>query len=190
MKTSKFFDKNDFPEFVEWAAEIGKEMKEIWPALVEQGRLVWLSRIACDERIFTEPARRKLACRLLRETSLRDGRKVWDSLEEDEESRKLVDTIEQYADGAVPWQTLKIAYLLACDRFDHRSKEDRESLNGCIKLAALHAGNLPDVTLGSVFYHLYKHDEIVDLSSMVAIVASLGNPFLKPLPPLKWRPAR
>ena len=190
MKTSEFFDKNDFPEFVEWAAEIGKEMKEIWPALVEQDRLVWLSRIACDERVFAEPVRRKLACRLLRETSLLDGRKTWDILEEDEASRRLVDMIEQYADGAIPWQALKATCLRMYDDFDNPSEAAKRPIYWCIKLAALHAGNLPDVSLGNVFYYLEEHDELVDLSSMVEIVASLGNPFLKPLPPPKWRPVQ
>lgn len=99
MKTADFLRQHDAClDGAHWAMSVSDDMADVWDALIEQGRHDWLLWTATRQGVFHGAALRKLACRLVRETPLMDGRVVWDLLT-DERSRRAVEVAESCAAG-------------------------------------------------------------------------------------------
>ena len=113
MKTKDFLNEhNACSDGAEWALSVSEDMADVWDAMIEQGEYDWLIWTATRPNVFTDAVLRKLACRLIRETPLSDGRKVWNLLT-DERSRKAVEVAELYADGKATYEELQAAYAAA-----------------------------------------------------------------------------
>jgi hypothetical protein len=122
MKTKDFLKKHDAcTRGAKWALFIGDDMADVWDAMIERGKHDWLLWTATRPGVFSDSVLRKLACRVVRETPLSDGRKVWDLLI-DERSRKAVEAAEAYADGKATHEELRVAdaaaYEAACAAYD------------------------------------------------------------------------
>ena len=91
-------------EFVEWIGS--RTLLQAWNEYNEVGWLLWAAPYlgASDKQL------RKIACRLVRETPLDDGRKVWDLLT-DKRSRNAIEIAELYSDDKATFGEL----ILACD---------------------------------------------------------------------------
>lgn len=115
MKTIDFLKQhNACRECAKWALSVSDDMSDVWDALVEQKRLDWLLWTATRPGVGPTPTLRKLVCRFVRETPLRDGRTVWDLLA-DERSRKAVEVAEAFADGNATEAELAAARVAAYD---------------------------------------------------------------------------
>lgn len=115
MKTKEFLKKHDAcTGGARWALSISEDMADVWEAMIEQGKHDWLIWTATRPGVFSDSILRKLACRVIRETPLADGRKVWDLLT-DERSRKAVEVAELYANGKATAQELEAARVAAYD---------------------------------------------------------------------------
>jgi hypothetical protein len=90
-----------------WLAENGiTELSDAWNRCPSGSWLLWL----CDTLdLLSNRERRIIACRLVRETPIAGGRKVWDLLT-DERSRHAVAVAEMYADGSATDDELATAY--------------------------------------------------------------------------------
>ena len=110
MKTKDFLKAHSAcKNGAKWALSIGGDMADVWDAMIEQGKHEWLIWTVTRPNVFTDSVLRKLACRLIRETPLHDGRTVWDSLT-DERSRRAVEVAERYAVGKATAQELDAAH--------------------------------------------------------------------------------
>jgi hypothetical protein len=99
MKTLDFLNKHRACLYGrEWALSISDDMADVWDAMIEQKKYEWLFWTVGREGVFSDRVLRLLICRLVRETPLHDGRKVWDLLT-DELSRNLVVVAERSSNG-------------------------------------------------------------------------------------------
>ncbi|NLN02939.1 MAG: hypothetical protein GX174_13715 [Lentisphaerae bacterium] len=80
---------------LEWLAENGiTELADAWDRCHRGDWMLWL----CDAlSLLSDREMRMIACKVVRETPIGDGRKVWDLLTV--ESRHAVSVAEKYADG-------------------------------------------------------------------------------------------
>jgi len=98
----------------EWALSISDDMATVWDAMIEQKKHEWLFWTVGREGVFSGRVLRLLICRLVRETPLHDGRKVWDLLT-DERSRNAVVVAERFANGEADQNELDAARAAAWD---------------------------------------------------------------------------
>jgi len=113
MKTKEFIEKHSAcSDGAEWALSVSEDMADVWDAMIKQGKHDWLLWTATRPEVFPDTVLRKLACRVVRETPLHDGRKVWDLLT-DERSRKAVEVAEACVDGKATYEELDAAYTAA-----------------------------------------------------------------------------
>ena len=175
MKTRDFLKKHDAcTEGAKWALSIGGDMADVWDAMIKQDRHDWLIWTATRPGVFSDSTLRKLACRFVRETSLADGRKVWDLLT-DERSRRAVEVAERYADGKATAQELAAAdaaaYAVVC--------------GGAAAYAATAARDAAYAAYAAVRDAAYAAaraavraaDDDVAKADQVQMIAELGNPF-------------
>jgi hypothetical protein len=95
----------------EWAchqlpAKENAMMSELWPLI--ESRPSDLRWVISRKGVFPDRDLRLLACRIVRETPLADGRKVWDLLT-DERSRDAVIVAEKFANGEATAEELSNA---------------------------------------------------------------------------------
>jgi len=95
-EVTEFCERHDAcSEGREFAANFAT-MAEVWDACERADWLVWIYHRAVEQ--MDERALRLFACWCVRETPLKDGRKVWDLLT-DERSRNAVVVAERFARG-------------------------------------------------------------------------------------------
>ena len=159
MKTKDFLKKHEACiDGAKWALSVSDDIADVWDAMVEQGKHDWLIWTATRPGVFPDTVLRKLACRVVRETPLHDGRKVWDLLN-DERSRKAVEVAELYADGKATYEELQVACAAA-----------RAACNAdcAASYAAVHAAAYAAVWVAA--------NADVKAAQM-RMIAELGNPF-------------
>ena len=98
---------NPCAPMIAWLDECGiTDLADAWDRCHRADWLLWLDG-ALD--LLTDRERRLIACRVVRETPLGDGRKVWGLLADDR-SRRAVAIAERYAGGAATDDQLSAAY--------------------------------------------------------------------------------
>ena len=180
MKTKDFLKEHSAcTGGAKWALAIGDDMAAVWDALIEQGKHGWLLWTLSQPGVFSDSALRHLACRFVRETPLRDGRMVWDLLE-DERSRKAIEVAELYADGKATADELSAARAAAdaayyatraayaaYDAACYAAYADAWSASSYAASAA--ASDAADAVYDSAYDAAYD--------AQIQMIAELGNPF-------------
>ena len=194
MKTKEFLKKHEACDAciddAGWALSIGGDMADVWDAMIEQGKHEWLIWAITRPNVFTDSVLRKLACRLIRETPLYDGRTVWDLLT-DERSRRAVEVAERYADGKATAQELDAAHAAvwaaACDaarvaaRAAARDAAYAAAVWAAAVWAAAYAAAACDAAVwaaAAVAAAAYAAAANADAKeAQVQMISELGNPF-------------
>jgi hypothetical protein len=187
MKTKDFLKKHDACiDGAKWALSIGKDMADVWDAMIEKGKHDWLIWTATRPGLFPDTVLRKLACRFVRETPLHDGRKVWDLLT-DERSRRAVEVAEAYADGKATDGELQDAYSAARAAYAAAYSAARAAYAAAYAAAdaAADAAYAAACAAGDAAYAVYTAardvaDAAADADAKAAqrkMIAEMGNPF-------------
>ena len=124
-------------------------MSDIWPIL--KSRQEYFLWAVSREGVFSDKDLRLIACRIVRETPLTDGRKVWDLLT-DERSRNTVIAAEKFANGESTLAELEAARAAAWAAAREAAAEAAWAAAGAAAWAAAWA-------------------------AQVEIIMSFGNPF-------------
>ena len=182
MKTKDFLKKHEAcPAGARWALSIGGDMADVWDAMIEQGKRDWLIWTVTRPNVFTDSVLRKLACRLVRETPLHDGRTVWDLLT-DERSRNAVEVAEAYADGKATYEELDAAYDAARAAAVAAAAAVRDAAYATHDGAyAAYAAAAADAVCYAAYAVCATYASARDAAkaAQVKMIAELGNPFKK-----------
>ena len=160
----------------EWALSISDDMADVWDAMIKQDRHDWLIWTATKPGVFSDSTLRKLACRFVRETSLADGRKVWDLLT-DERSKRVVEVAERYADGKATKEDMDAAYVTAYAAADDAAYAAAVYAATAARDAAFAA--VRDAAYAAARAAVRAADDDVAKADQVQMIAELGNPFKK-----------